>query len=976
MAEISRSDLFAKLTPLAFKTLESATMFCKLRGHQLVELSHWFVQILQLQDADLQRAIRAFNLNESKVSSDLTEALEQMPRSASGVTDLSAYLEEAVERGWLYASLLFHCQQVRTGHLLVAMLKTPALRNQLLSISAEFGKFRVERLTDEFAELFGGSPETANMDVSGPVSSPSSRSAQGPAALGGNAGLSQFTTDLTAAAREGRLDPVVGRNAEIRQVVDILLRRRQNNPILTGEAGVGKTAVVEGLALRIVAGDVPPILSNVRLLALDVGLLQAGASMKGEFEQRLRQVIDEVQASAKPIILFIDEAHTLLGGSGGQNGSGDAANLLKPALARGTLRTIAATTWSEYKKHIEKDPALTRRFQVVKVEQPEVESATNMLRHLTDVLQKHHGVRILDEAVRAAVELSSRYIPDRQLPDKAISLLDTAAARVAVSQHAVPAVVDDCRKQIEALQLEAEIVRREILANQARAGELSNLRTSMSSLRETLVGLESRWGQERELVQTMLTMQQELTAVMSSATDEQRPAQEQDHTTVSDVRQLQQATVRSFAEVVGCPSQPTGLFNRVEYDNPWGSQIDTIETNLEGATTQSFGLAQIVDSCSIQLTPDRSVGQQGCEGRELLLQRLTDLQAKLRQLQGEDPLVLAEVDQQAVASVVADWTGIPVGRMMSGQIDSVLGLEQTLSAMVVGQDHAMRALARRIHTSRAGLDDPQKPVGVFLLAGPSGVGKTETAIALAEMLFGGQQNLITINMSEFQESHTVSTLKGAPPGYVGYGEGGVLTEAVRRKPYSVVLLDEIEKAHPDTHEVFFQVFDKGRMDDGEGRSIDFKNTLILMTSNVGSDTIMQLNRNGGQRVDIEQIGLAIRPDLLRVFPPALLGRMVVVPYYPLDDSNLNKIIGMKVAKIAQRINDTYGAQLAVPQSVLDLIRRRCTEVESGGRMIDAILTNTLLPEISQRLLRSLAQKQNCQQIHLTVVDEEIAYELI
>ncbi len=966
MAEISRSDLFAKLTPLAFKTLESATMFCKLRGHQTVELTHWLIQILQLQDADLQRLIREFGLNESRLSSDLTDALERLPRGGASVTDLSAHVEEAVERGWLYASLLFHSQQVRTGHLVVSMLKTPALRNYLLSVSAEFSKFKLERLTDQFDELLSGSPETPSSHAAPSSSSnPGSHHSQSPAAMGGTAGLDKFTTDLTAAARNGRLDPVVGRNAEIRQVVDILMRRRQNNPILTGEAGVGKTAVVEGLALRIAAGDVPPSLSNVRLLALDVGLLQAGASLKGEFEQRLRQVIDEVQASPTPIILFIDEAHTLLGG-GSQAGPADAANLLKPALARGNLRTIAATTWSEYKKYIEKDPALTRRFQVIKVDQPAIASAINMLRYLTDVLQQHHHVRILDEAVRAAVELSSRYIPDRQLPDKAISLLDTAAARVAVSQHAVPAEVDDCRKQIESLQVEAAIVRREITADQSRANELSSLESAMASMRETLAGLESRWEQERQLVQTMLGMQQDLASAASASSHAGAMA---------TARRVEQSALQVAVEQLSSPQERRGLRNRVENENPWGSLIDTIETNMEDVSTSS-------SSGSVSFAHDgsepglvQSAAERGIVEPDQLQRRLAELQQQLREVQGEDPLVLAVVDQQAVASVVADWTGIPVGRMETGQIDSVLGLEHALAEKVVGQDHAMRGLARRIHTSRAGLDDPEKPVGVFLLAGPSGVGKTETAIALAEMLFGGQQNLITINMSEFQESHTVSTLKGAPAGYVGYGEGGVLTEAVRRKPYSVVLLDEVEKAHPDTHEVFFQVFDKGRMEDGEGRSIDFKNTLILMTSNIGSETILQLNPSGDEREDIDRVSAAIRPDLLRVFPPALLGRMVVIPYYPLDDANLNKIIGLKIAKIVRRVRDTYAAEMVVPQSVLDLLRRRCTEVESGGRMIDAVLTNTLLPEISQRLLRGLSSKQVCRQISLSVVEEQIEYEL-
>jgi len=935
MAEISRSDLFSKLTPLAFKSLESATLFCKLRGHPYVELTHWLIQILQLQDADLHRLMRGCGLDLSRVASDLTDALESLPRASSQLTDLSAHLEEAVERGWLYASLLFHSHQVRTGHLLVAMLKTPSLRNQLIAISSEFSKFKLERVTDDFDSLVHGSPETPSgpslpvAPIASATTCNSPASASG-AVLGSSAGLEQFATDLTAAAREGHLDPVVGRNAEIRQVVDILMRRRQNNPILTGEAGVGKTAVVEGLALRIAAGDVPPCLQHTRLLALDVGLLQAGASIKGQFEQRLRQVIDEVQASPTPIILFIDEAHTLLGSGGGSGGTADAANLLKPALARGNLRTIAATTWSEYKRHIEKDPALTRRFQVVKVEQPDNQAAINMLRHLTDVLQKHHAVRILDEAVCAAVELSGRYIPDRQLPDKAISLLDTAAARVAVSQHAVPAEVDDCRKHIEALQLEAEIVRRELVSDQARGRDLYSLEASMSAVQDTLLALETRWEQERELVQAVLGLQQEMSTAMAS----------QPVTTelVQSSQTASQVTPGNWTEA----SPPRrGLRNRVEHENPWGSLIDTIESEVE----------------------------------DPLQQRLSELQSQLRQVQGDDPLVLAVVDQQAVASVVADWTGIPVGRMLAGQIESVLGLEHALADKVVGQDHAMLALARRMHTSRAGLDDPEKPVGVFLLAGPSGVGKTETAIALAEMLFGGQQNLITINMSEFQESHTVSTLKGAPPGYVGYGEGGVLTEAVRRKPYSVVLLDEIEKAHPDTHEVFFQVFDKGRMEDGEGRSIDFKNTLILMTSNVGSETIMQINRHGQSRIDIEQVTTAIRPELLRVFPPALLGRMVVIPYYPLDDTNLNRIIGLKVDKIIRRVREVHSVELEVPQAVLDLIRRRCTEVESGGRMIDAILTNTLLPEISQRLLRSQSKQPACRTIRISVVDEQMQFDL-
>jgi type VI secretion system protein VasG len=625
-------------------------------------------------------------------------------------------------------------------------------------------------------------------------------------------------------------------------------------------------------------------------------------------------------------------------------------------LARGSLRTIAATTWSEYKRYIEKDPALTRRFQVVKVEQPNVDSAVRMLRHLTDILEQHHGVTILDEAVRAAVELSNRYVPDRQLPDKAISLLDTAAARVAVSQHAVPARVDDCRKNIEALETEAAIVRREIAIDEARANDLETLETSMMTMRQELSELEVRWETEAELVQTLLGLHEDLVAARQGSSPEVCTASqsvESQETTSSNPTSRNQPT-----EIV----QP---LNRVEYENEWGSQIDTFAPPFEGLYDSA---AQVPDSLS-DSSPDSG------EAAATIQERFGTLQQRLREIQGDEPLVLATVDSQAVATVVAEWTGIPVGRMLTSQIESVLTLEHSLAERVVGQDHAMAAIARRIHTSRAGLDDPDKPVGVFLLAGPSGVGKTETAIRLSELLFGGQQNLITINMSEFQESHTVSTLKGAPPGYVGYGEGGVLTEAVRRKPYSVVLLDEVEKAHPDTHEIFFQVFDKGRMDDGEGRTIDFKNTLILLTSNVGSEAIMRQCSESKSRPTVEQLNEAIRPHLLQVFAPALLGRMVVVPFFPLNDENLAKIIELKTQRIIRQVRKAYDASLVIPADVIDLIRRRCTEVESGGRMIDAILTNTLLPEISSRLLRSMADRSTIREIRLSVHNETIEYHL-
>ncbi len=991
MAEISRSDLFAKLTPLAFKSLESATMFCKLREHGYVELTHWIFQILQCQDSDIHRLVRAFEIDSSRLARDLTQALDGLPRGASGITDLSPHLEEAVERGWLYASLLFHCSKVRTAHLIVAILKTPTLRNQLLAVSQEFAKLKIERLTDQFDTHLAGSPEEAMAADTSQSRSDARKDA--PAVMGGSAALSRFSIDLTAAARTGSIDPVVGRDAEVRQVIDILMRRRQNNPILTGEAGVGKTAVVEGLALRVAAGDVPPSMQNTRLLSLDVGLLQAGASMKGEFEQRLRQVIDEVQASTQPTILFIDEAHTLLG-SGTQSGSaGDAANLLKPALARGTLRTIAATTWSEYKRHIEKDPALTRRFQVVKVEQPDTEAAIRMLRHLTDILESHHRVRILDEAVRAAVELSSRYVPDRQLPDKAISLLDTAAARVAISQHAVPAKVDDCRKQIESLQVEAAIIQRELSADHTRAKDLVNLEQTMASIQGELSSLESRWETESKLVQTILNMHDELQAVRNQC-HQDSPAHWQGTFVASNAQASWAAYVsdstaaqlhnnqQSETGGVAAPysqSASVGSGHRTaetQLSSQWTTQLDTFEPGVEVTSTSCLGEmipAPTVEPPSVNPLSINQPPESRIQSPESLADQLLQLQFQLRELQGDEPLVLATVGEQAVASVVADWTGVPVGRMVSGQVESVLNLDKTLSSRVVGQDHAMRAIAKRVQTSRAGLDDPSKPVGVFLLAGPSGVGKTETAIALAETLYGGTQNLITINMSEFQESHTVSTLKGAPPGYVGYGEGGVLTEAVRRKPYCVVLLDEVEKAHPDTHELFFQVFDKGMMEDGEGRAIDFKNTLILLTSNVGSDVIMRACDQGRNRPDLDSLTSAVRPALLQVFPPALLGRMVVVPYYPLDDTNMTRIIDLKLNKIVARVREKYDARLTLAEDVRALISRRCTEIESGGRMIDAILTNTILPEISQRILQTIWAGRVPTTIHLSVCNDQIDY---
>ncbi|MFO7179943.1 MAG: type VI secretion system ATPase TssH [Pseudomonadota bacterium] len=897
MSDISRATLFAKLNPLAYKAIESATLFCKMRGNPYVELVHWVHQLLQVPDSDLIRILRHAGVDPARMARDVTEALDRLPRGATSVSDLSIHVEESVERGWVYSSLLFGDVEVRTGHLLVGWLKTSMLRNAIYAISKEFQKLKVDDVVAQFSALTADSPETqsARRARAGDATAPAGDGAPAPAALGKQEALQRFSIDLTERARKGELDPIVGRDEEIRLIIQILLRRRQNNPILTGEAGVGKTAVVEGFAQRIANGDVPPALKDVTLRVLDIGLLQAGASMKGEFENRLRQVIDEVQSSPKPIILFIDEAHTLIG-AGGSQGTGDAANLLKPALARGKLRTIAATTWAEYKKYIEADPALTRRFQVVKVEEPSEQRAVLMLRGTASVLEKHHRVQLLDEALEAAVKLSRRYIPDRQLPDKAVSLLDTACARVAVSQHAIPPEVEDSRRRIEALEEELRIIARERAIGIDAEGRGEEVEAALAEERKRLEGLETRWRSEKALVDRILAIRAKLR--------ESAPEPKSDENS----------------------------------ENPEQSSASA-PTNGE---------------------------------REALLAELKGLDAELTQLQAENPLILPTVDAQSVATVVADWTGIPTGRMVKNEIEAVLGLKDILCRRVIGQDHALEMIARRIQTARAGLENPNKPIGVFLLAGPSGVGKTETALTLAEALYGGEQNVITINMSEFQEAHTVSTLKGAPPGYVGYGEGGVLTEAVRRRPYSVVLLDEVEKAHPDVHELFFQVFDKGWMEDGQGTRVDFKNTVILLTSNVGSELIMK-HCSGPERPDAATLTQALRGPLLQVFPAALLGRTVVIPYYPLSDEMLGSIIRLQLDRVGKRVVERYGVPFTYDDSVVSLITSRCTELESGGRMIDAVLTNTLLPEVSRELLlRTLAGKAVAR-VSVSVTDSEFSY---
>ncbi|KVD66532.1 type VI secretion system ATPase TssH [Burkholderia ubonensis] len=877
MSDIGRVTLFGKLNPLLYETLEQATGFCRLRGNPYVELVHWLKQILQRPDGDLHRILRRFEVDAAALDRAIVAALDRLPRGAGSVSDLSAHIDDAVERAWVYATLKYDAAQIRGAMLLLAILKTPQLRSVLYGIAREFERVVPDVLADALEAIVDGSPEAQPAARAGLGGDAALRAA--PAADG--SALARFAVDLTARARAGEIDPVVGRDGEIRQIVDILLRRRQNNPLLVGEAGVGKTAVAEGFALRIVAGDVPPPLRDVALYLLDLGLLQAGAGVKGEFESRLRGVIDEAMSGERPVILFIDEVHTLVG-AGGAAGTGDAANLLKPALARGHLRTIGATTWSEYKQHIEKDPALTRRFQLVQVSEPEEDVALTMLRGLAEKLEAHHRVLVFDDALQAAVNLSHRYIPARQLPDKAISLLDTACARVAVSQHAVPAPVEDARRRIDGLRVERERIARECALGAGDAARLDEIDTALAAAQADLDRLDARWRAERDALET----------------------------------------------IVGAR---TALLN--------------------------------------DETPDASA-------RADLQAKLARAQSALAALQGDAPLVLPAVDAHAVAAVVADWTGIPLGRMVRDETQAVLNLADTLGERVVGQRHAIALIAERIQTARARLDDPAKPHGVFLLCGPSGVGKTETALALADTLYGGEHNAITINMSEFQEAHTVSTLKGAPPGYVGYGQGGVLTEAVRRRPYSVVLLDEIEKAHRDVHELFFQVFDKGWMEDGEGRAIDFRHTVILLTSNVGSERVMQLCRDPQRLPDAQALADALRAPLLDVFPAALLGRLTVVPYYPLTDALLARIVALQLRRIERRISAHHGIRLHCADPATALIVERCRTIESGGRMVDAILTHTVLPRISQAILRATLDGRALAAIEASAADGQFVYRFV
>jgi type VI secretion system protein VasG len=875
---VNLRSLIGKLNDTTRNAIESAAGLCVTRTHYDVEIEHYLLKLLDAQGTDLPILLRHFGVDRSRFSVELTRSLDQLKSGNARTPALSPTLVRMCTEAWAIGSIDFGAEKVRSGHTVLALLANDELVRLMRDVSKEFQKIKLDELRLKFLDILGASVEISTGDEPTPASGADDKRI----VSGKSPNLDQYTVDLTANARNGKLDTVLGRDFEIRQVIDILTRRRQNNPILVGEAGVGKTAIAEGFAMRVARGDVPPPLRNVTVRTLDLALLQAGAGVRGEFENRLKGLINEVKSSPVPIILFIDEAHTMIG-AGGAAGQGDAANLLKPALARGELRSIAATTWSEYKRYFEKDPALARRFQLVKVEEPDEAQCAVMLRGLVPILEEHHKVRILDEGLQSAVKLSHRFLPDRQLPDKAVSVLDTACARLALGHSAIPATIEDATRLLDDLVVQSRVLEREAATGADHAERLAQIAENRLREQTTLNSLNARWEKEKELV--------------------------------GHIREL-----RALLESGG-------------------------QTGTPPANGASEGTAK---------------------DPTLVRAELDEHNKELAQLQGEKPLMRVCVDAQIVADVVSGWTGIPVGKMLKDEVETVMNLEAHLASRVIGQDHALEAVSQRLRTARAGLDDPGKPVGVFLLVGPSGVGKTETALAISDLLFGGERNVITINMSEFQEAHTISTLKGSPPGYVGYGEGGVLTEAVRRRPYSVVLLDEVEKAHPDVLELFFQVFDKGTMEDGEGRKIDFKNTILILTSNAGTDTIMKFCAECDREIEIEELVQVMKPGLNRIFKPAFLGRLVIIPYFPIGDDALRKIVVLKLNKIQRRIQESHHIGLQYDQSLIDAVAARSTEVESGARNIDNILTNSLLPDVSRLILGRMADRQRLQSIRVTV----------
>ncbi|MGE0758662.1 MAG: type VI secretion system ATPase TssH [Pirellulaceae bacterium] len=915
MVQVNLKELVGKLNDTCRRSLEASAGLCLSRTNYNVEVEHWLSKLLEVPNTDLTAILRHYEIDSSRVAADLIRAIDRFKTGNARPPALSPSLVEWIRSAWLICSVDFGERAVRTGHLLCALLSDEALAPAIVASVKDLDRISADSLRKELPVVAAKSDETSLPLETGAAAAPGAAPGAKPGGPTKTPGLDQFTIDLTARARGGHIDPVLGRDNEIRQVIDILMRRRQNNPILTGEAGVGKTAVAEGFALKVAKGEVPPSLQNVAIRTLDLGLLQAGAGVKGEFENRLKSVIDEVKASPTPIILFIDEAHTLIG-AGGSAGQGDAANLLKPALARGELRTIAATTWAEYKKYFEKDAALARRFQLVKVEEPDEKSAIEMMRGLVSTLEKHHKVRILNEAVVDAVKLSNRYISGRQLPDKSVSLLDTTCARIGLSQSARPPQIEDCERRIEQLGVAIDILRREEEMGASHAEQIAEMSALKVKAESELQEHMQRWEKEKELVGRIRELADQLQG---------RPPE--------------------TAAAASAPAQAATPAKGAAAKPPAGSAKGT----APAAPTPVTPLTE--------------------EQRTRLRADLNEAEKQLVQIQGESPLVHACVNSQAIAETVAAWTGIPVGRMVADEIKTVLQLKELMEQSIVGQTHALDRIAQSIRTSRANLRDPRTPIGVFLLAGTSGVGKTETAITLSQLLYGGEQNMTVINMSEFKEEHKVSLLMGSPPGYVGYGEGGVLTEAVRRKPYSVVLLDEMEKAHPGVQDIFYQVFDKGQMKDGEGRDIDFKNTVIIMTTNAGTDFIKNLCSDPDTAPDPDGFVQAIFPELLKTFKPAFLGRLTVIPYYPLSDEVMRKIIQLKLGKVGRRVQEHYKAAFSYTPQLVDAIASRCTEVDTGARNVDHILTRTLLPQMAAEFLARLADGKAIAGVEIAVQDD-------
>ncbi|EGQ8092629.1 type VI secretion system ATPase TssH [Vibrio vulnificus] len=871
MININLSSLIQRLHPIAKVALEDAAALAVSEKANEVQIEHYLLSLLERPNSDFDVLLSHFDCSENLLRQSVRSTLDTNAKGNGSKPVFSALLIEWLQESWLVSSLDLSETQIRTGALLLTLVSNP-LRYGQHGYASILEAVNPDSLKRNYAELTSHSIE-ARVATSEKTQAREDGSA-----------LSKFTTDFTGKARKGEIDPVFCRDQEIRQIVDILARRRKNNPIAVGEPGVGKTAVVEGLALKIVQGDVPDNLKGVELYGLDMGLLQAGASVKGEFEKRLNAVLDEVKNSPTPIILFIDEAHTLVGG-GNQAGGSDAANLLKPALARGEVKTIAATTWSEYKKYFEKDPALARRFQLVKLDEPSPEQAALIIRGLRPAYEKAHNVYVRDDAITAAAALSARYISGRQLPDKAIDVLDTACARVNISLNAIPASVETLQQELAAQQRELEALERDALQQTGDKHSLANipdLKLAMEATKEELAVQEAQWRKEKEQIQEMIALRSRLhELVFGESNDEELNVEE--HDAEDDAEQKQD--VSPYAEM----------------------------------NEEAVRIA--ISACQEQLDAIRN----------------------------GNPLVHFEVGPDEVSHVISDWTGIPMGKMLQDEAETTLKLKESLTQSIKGQEYAIDALSEGIQTAKAGLGNPDAPTGVFLLVGPSGVGKTETARAIADQMFGGERFMTTINMSEFQEKHTVSRLIGSPPGYVGYGEGGMLTEAVRQRPYSVVLLDEVEKADPEVLNLFYQVFDKGTLNDGEGRTIDFKNTLIIMTSNLATHEIESLVHQS-KDIDASIIAEAIRPTLNQHFKPALLARMSVLPFVPLSDEAMTEIIHHKLNKVSQRLQSHHKLSLSYEEGLVEFVLSNCRLAETGARNIDAVINRQLLPQLSTQLL--------------------------